>query len=55
MWAAHYSKESAMDAELTVAQMISYPEHPVRPKADAGIYIFIYVYIQKKLCVYIHM
>ena len=32
MWAAHYSKECAMDAELTVAQKIMYPEHPVRPK-----------------------
>lgn len=35
MWAAHYSKECAMDAELTVAQKIVYPEHPVRPKKEA--------------------
>ena len=34
MWAAHYSKECAMDAELAVAQKIAYPECPVRPKAQ---------------------
>ena len=34
MWASHYSKECAMDADLAVAQMIQYPEHPLRPKKE---------------------
>lgn len=34
MWASHYSKECAMDADLAVAQMIKYPEHPVRAKKE---------------------